>query len=150
MTILQLYLLVFLQYHQLNFAFSGEVRLVSNGVASGYHSGRVEIYHDGQWGTVCDDSWDDVDATVVCNSLGFPAGMAVSMAAFGEGEDPIWMDNVDCQGYESTLSECEHAGWGNHNCIHMEDAGVECAVPGEGPIPIPEGPGAIFKLLNSK
>ena len=33
--------------------------------------GRLEIFHINQWGTVCDDSFDDVDARVACNSLGF-------------------------------------------------------------------------------
>ena len=110
----------------------GEVRMVDG---SSTDEGRVEIYHDGQWGTVCDDSWGDSDARVVCRQLGYSGdvGKARSGGTYGQGSGPIYLDDVICTGTESRLDDCSSSGgWGIHNC---EDAGVQCNGKYVGPIP---------------
>ena len=90
--------------------------------------GRIEVYYQNQWGTVCDDFFSLTDANVVCRQLGFKAATAaLSFSAFGQGTGNIWLDNLGCSGTESCLRNCSHNGWGVHNCAHFEDAGVRCA-----------------------
>lgn len=96
--------------------------------AEGHCTGRVEVLHAGQWGSVCDDGWGLEDAAVVCQELGCGAALAAPRGAFfGEGTGPIWLDNVRCQGNESTLLQCPAAPWGITDCQHREDAAVVCA-----------------------
>ena len=72
--------------------------------------------------------WDDNDAQVVCRQLGYTGGIAHKYAHFGEGSGQIWLDNVECGGYESLLTSCSANSFGDENCSHGEDAGVTCGM----------------------
>nr|XP_056717576.1 macrophage receptor MARCO [Euleptes europaea] len=94
-------------------------------IAEGTNRGRVEILYNGQWGTICDDSWDRRDGEVVCRMLGYSGTATAFTATAGTGK--IWLDEVNCLGTESSINLCTKSDWGVHNCIHNEDAGVECS-----------------------
>ncbi|WAR13029.1 NETR-like protein, partial [Mya arenaria] len=106
-------------------------------------SGRVEVLMNGQWGTVCDDFWNDPsyynpedpyyygnmgfnNAHVLCTSLGYTTGLPMPDGYYGEGLDPTWLDNVSCEGWEEHLFQCVASPVGVQNCDHSEDVGVEC------------------------
>ena len=101
------------------------VRLV-NGPTK--YEGRVEVYHNDEWGTVCDNGWDLNDARVVCNELGFGNAIDAKHDAFyGQGRGSVWLRYLQCVGTELTIGNCSHSGWGTSSCSHYQDAGVKCA-----------------------
>ena len=91
--------------------------------------GNVLICHENTLGPVCDDYWSEVDhaAGVACRQLGYPTGSATILSFFGRPSSwDYWLDDVQCDGTEASLSECDHRPWGDHNCSADEAAGAIC------------------------
>ncbi len=61
---------------------------------------------------------------MLCNPLG---AQALTLTAVPDGAGQIWLDNVQCTGTETRLIDCPANPLGNHNCLHAEDAGVDCS-----------------------
>ncbi|KAH3826413.1 hypothetical protein DPMN_128318, partial [Dreissena polymorpha] len=103
---------------------SGNVRLADGNV----NWGRVEVFHDGQWGTVCDFDMENNFLDVLCSQLGMNKGQFLYNFNFKKGSEKIWLYNVECSGAELSIENCTHRGWGKTKgyCTHKRDVGVMC------------------------
>lgn len=94
-----------------NAPYNKNIRLVGG---TSYKSGRLELFVNNEWGTVCNDIWDMRDTQVACRQLGFLGAKRFYTHRGGAGR--IWLDDVNCKGTETSLLKCSHRGIGSHNC----------------------------------
>ncbi|CAC5370696.1 unnamed protein product [Mytilus coruscus] len=103
------------------------IRLVGGG---GPWEGRVDVMHNGKWGSVCDTNFGNEEATVVCRMLGFKDRTTESYARnasfFGSSSNPILLDQISCTGSELDINACRTKKWGFHTCDNDHEAGVLC------------------------
>ncbi|XP_073421224.1 T-cell differentiation antigen CD6-like isoform X2 [Dendrobates tinctorius] len=96
---------------------------------SGTHdpcAGRVEIFKDGFWGSVCHDGWDAMDAEITCKQMKCGSALsALGGSYFGSGHPQIHLNEVKCTGSENSLWECPANG--TRECSTKEHAGVVCS-----------------------
>ena len=90
------------------------------------YQGRLAVFHEGEWGTICHDAFETVDATVACRQMGYTEGAVIDVLVAADTNATIWLDNVECRGSEARLVECNHHGWNITNCGHHQDVFVSC------------------------
>ena len=88
--------------------------------------GRLEVYYNDTWGTVCDDKFTHLASRVVCHMLGYENVGQYIGNDYGAGNGTIWLDDVRCRGMEPNIAHCQHRAWGSNNCEHKEDVSVAC------------------------
>lgn len=92
-----------------------------------HNEGRIEVFYNQEWGTICDDDFTMENAHILCRHLGFTEATGWTHSAkYGKGIGRIWLDNVICSGSEKSIADCTSRGWGSTDCTHEEDAGVIC------------------------
>ncbi|CAG2228186.1 unnamed protein product [Mytilus edulis] len=94
----------------------GDLRILST---SQTNIGRLEIYNEGEWGTVCDNQFENVDAEVACRQLGYCSGMMIPSNRVDDGQGSIWFNDIDCSGSEKNYS-IVHTLSKHHSVITMK------------------------------
>ena len=112
----------------------GELRLVHREDGSSPAAGLLEIFLNGEWGTICDSGFDIIDANVACRQMGHRAAINYATAfhspfSIGKQNQSVWLSNIDCRDPNGLhLLSCAHGEVGVHNydCDHYFDVAVMC------------------------
>ncbi|XP_035685696.1 MAM and LDL-receptor class A domain-containing protein 1-like [Branchiostoma floridae] len=92
------------------------------------NEGRVEIFHNGAWGTVCNSGWTEQSASITCRQGGYKQAVSSGTRFPGQPATPIWLSDVVCTGEEEELADCDRSVWGQTGtCTHSMDVSVECS-----------------------
>ena len=118
----------------------GELRLVQSGndssPAAAAVAGLLEIFLNGEWGTICDSGFDLIDANVACRQMGYRAAVSYATAfhspySIGNQNQSVWLSDIQCRDPNGRhLLSCAHGEIGVHrsstNCDHFFDVAVTC------------------------
>lgn len=113
---------------------SYDVRLVGNGDRQ--NVGLIEVKVFDKWGRICGDRIGMNEANVFCREAGYPLGaVEVKMnndyqSQVSVGDHPNYvLDELHCNGNETSLKDCEFNGWDVRDCGVEETVGVVCKLP---------------------
>lgn len=110
----------------------GDLRLLQGDrTDSSFSAGRLEIFINSTWGSICADNFNMTDANVACRQLGYQGAVSTDTSfhtPYGKGRDdgPVWLDEVNCKDDLLHLLSCANDGVGKHDCDHFSDVAVVC------------------------
>ena len=113
-----------IQQHIISLLEPAPLRLLGKTSSQTSVQGILQIYYNGDWGTICRNGWSLASADIACKQLGYR--FAVMSKHLGIGFGPIWLNDVKCNGYEPSLDQCHNSGWDTNLCGHYEDVGIVC------------------------
>ena len=95
--------------------------------------GLVQVYYNKIWGWVCADQWDKHDADVACRMMDFDGSLSVGFKNENSRgiKAPVWLNNMQCTGNESSLFSCVHDRLVSGDCTKTRKAGVNCSPRGK-------------------
>ncbi|XP_072013960.1 uncharacterized protein [Amphiura filiformis] len=104
------------------------------------HHGLLEVYHDNQWGSVCDNGWNDIASYVACRQLGYLGAVAFKSSNImtdtkGDADHSkiarpagrVLLSDVSCRGTETGLHQCQHGPFHQHDCLYTDSVELTCA-----------------------
>ena len=121
-----------------SYFFSVEATFINPTIHIGSVHGYVVVKYQGEYGSVCDDSFEDDDngANVLCRMMNYFAGVYDEGLYKTGNDDSIgnkvrtelrtWLTNVKCNGDELLIQDCTHNQWGIHSCDKTQDVGIKC------------------------
>lgn len=99
------------------------------------HEGRLQVYLNGRWGTICDYGWNIINAALVCHQLGYalnPSDWQLQRSELpnaGTSEDVI-LSHVQCTEHDIDITKCRAERATNkdffNSCTHAHDVGIRC------------------------
>ncbi|RDD40666.1 Deleted in malignant brain tumors 1 protein, partial [Trichoplax sp. H2] len=104
------------------------------------NKGRVEVYHNNVWGSICYYGFNMKEARVACRQLGYTNASGYSCCGtYGYTSGPVWLSNVNCNGTETSLAQCTYIGWNNTGCSTYSNLAITCTVGSCGSFPCVHG-----------
>ena len=88
--------------------------------------GRLEIYYQGVWRSVCTQHWTFKEAHVACRMMGYHSALYAE-TIYGSFDRQVGIQDLRCKGSEKDLVGCRNNGWNLQGCQDKMYAAAICS-----------------------